>query len=71
MHKTDPGEKRKELRKRALKLAWEAKAAGKAAGILPEASRMELQKEADQLRAETEALKLGLAGPLRLAAGEG
>ena len=49
MHKTDAGERRKELRKRDLKLAREAKAAMKAAGILPQAAHMalELQKEAD------------------------
>jgi len=49
-HETDA-----RLRKRALKLAREAMAAG----ILPEASHvaLELQKEADRLKAEAESLK--------------
>ena len=59
MHKTDAGKRRKELQTRALKLAREAKAATKAAGILAEASHvaLELQKEADRLKAEAESLK--------------
>ena len=40
MHKTDAGKRRKELQTRALKLAREAKAATKAAGILAEASHV-------------------------------
>ena len=39
MHKTDTGKRRKKLRKRGLKLAGEAKAAHKAAGILAEVRR--------------------------------
>lgn len=59
MHKTDAGERRIELRKRALERAREAKAAMKAAAILPGAGQKarELQEEADRLRAEAEALK--------------
>jgi len=47
------------LRKRGLKLAREAMAAQKAAGILPQASHVtrELQQEADRLKAEAESLK--------------
>ena len=50
-----PAREEKSCGKRGLKLAREAKAAG----ILPEASRMtlELQKESDQLSAGAESLK--------------
>ena len=59
MHKTSSGEKRKALRKEALELAMQARAAMKAAGVLPLAGHKarELQEEADRLRAEAEALK--------------
>ena len=58
MHKTASGEKRKALRKEALELATQSRAAMKAAGILPQAGSKarELQEEADRLRAEAEAL---------------
>ena len=36
MHKTASGEKRKALRKEALELAMQARAAMKAAGVLPQ-----------------------------------
>ena len=59
MHKTSSGEKRKALRKEALELAMQARAAMKAAGFLPQAGHKarELQEEADRLRAEAEALR--------------
>jgi hypothetical protein len=59
MHKTNAGEKRKALQKEARELARNAKATMKAACVLPEASHkaLELQKEADRLRAEAESLK--------------
>jgi len=59
MHKTTSGEKRKALRKEALELAMQSRAAMKAAVILPQAGpkAQELQEEADRLRAEAEALK--------------
>ena len=59
MHKTTSGEKRKALRKEAMELATQARAAMKAAGVLPQAGPkvQELQEEADRLRAEAEGLK--------------
>ena len=59
MHRTASGEKRKALRKEALELAMQAKAAMKAASVLSQASpkARELQEEADRLRAEAETLK--------------
>ena len=59
MHKTTSGEKRKALRKEALELAMQSRAAMKAAGVLPQAGHKarELQEGADRLRAEAEALK--------------
>jgi hypothetical protein len=59
MHKTASGEKRKALRKEALELATQSRAAMKAAGVLPQAGSKarELQGEADRLRSEAEALK--------------
>ena len=59
MHRTASGEKRKALRKEALELATQARAAMKAAGVLPQAGHKarELQEEAERLRAEAEALK--------------
>ena len=58
MHQTPSGEKRKALRKEALELATQARAAMKAAGVLPQAGfkARELQEVADRLRAEAEAL---------------
>ena len=54
MHQTTSGEKRKALRKEALELAMQSRAAMKAAGFLPQAGHKarELQEEADRLRAE-------------------
>ena len=59
MHKTTSGEKRKALRKEAMELVTQARAAMKAAGVLPQAGPkvQELQEEADRLRAEAEGLK--------------
>jgi regulator of replication initiation timing len=59
MHKTASGEKRKALRKEALDLATQSRAAMKAAGFLPQAGpkARKLQEEADRLRAEAEDLK--------------
>jgi hypothetical protein len=59
MHATNAGEKRKALQKEAGELARDAKAAMKAARTLPEAREKarELQGEADQALAESEALK--------------
>ena len=59
MHKTTSGEKRKALRKEALELAMQSRAAMKAASVLPQAGHKarELQEESDRLRAEAEALK--------------
>ena len=59
MHKTNAGERRKALQREARELARNAKAAMKAASVLPEAGHKshELQEEADRLRAEAEALK--------------
>ena len=59
MHKTSSGEKGKALRKEALELATQARAAMKAASVLPQAGpkARELQEEADRLRAEAEDLK--------------
>ena len=59
MHKTSAGEKRKALKAEALELQRDARAAMKAAEILPdarsEARRME--GRADELKAEAEALE--------------
>ena len=54
MHQTTSGEKRKALRKEALELAMQSRAAMKAAAVLPQAGlkARELQEEADRLRAE-------------------
>jgi hypothetical protein len=59
MHKTDAGEKRKALQREAKELARDARAAMKAAKILPEARHkaQELQEEADKVHAEALALK--------------
>ena len=59
VHKTNAGERRKALQRDARELAMQARAAMKAASVLPEAGRKsrELQEEADRLRAEAEALK--------------
>lgn len=59
MHKTNAGERRKSLQREALELTMQARAAMKAASVLPDASHKsrELQEEADRLRAEAEALK--------------
>jgi hypothetical protein len=59
MHKTASGEKKKALQKEALELAMQARAAIKAAGVLPQAGSKarELQQEAERLRAEAEALR--------------
>ena len=55
MHKTDAGEKRKALKKKALELERDAKALAKAR--LMEPARRIRQEEADRLKAEAEALK--------------
>ena len=59
MHKTNAGERRKALQRVARELAMQARAAMKAASVLPEAGSKarELLKEADRLRAEADALK--------------
>jgi len=59
MHKTNAGERRKSLKKRALELTKDAKVVMKAAKSLPEAVERarELQSEADQALAESEDLK--------------
>ena len=59
MHKTDAGEKRKALKAGALELARDARAALKAAEILPEAREraLELEGQAEELRAGAAALK--------------
>jgi hypothetical protein len=59
MHKTNAGERRKALRRDARELARDAKAAMKAAKIIPEAGEKarELQGEADTAHAEALALK--------------
>ena len=59
MHKTNASERRKALQRDARELAMQARAAMKAASVLPQAGHKarELQEEADRLRAEAEALK--------------
>ena len=59
MHKTAAGEKRKALKTEALELERDARAAMKAAEILPDAraKARELESQADELKAEAEALK--------------
>ena len=59
MHKTDAGEKRKALKAGALELARDARAARKAAEILPEASERAqvLEGQADEMRFGAAALK--------------
>ncbi|VVB64853.1 Uncharacterised protein [uncultured archaeon] len=55
MHKTDAGEKRKALKKKALELERETKALAKARQMEP--ARKIRQDEADRLKAEAVALK--------------
>ena len=59
MHKTTTGEKMKALKAEALELERDARAAMKAAEILPDARRKagELEGHAHELKAEAEALK--------------
>ena len=59
MHKTTAGEKRKALKNEALELERDARAAFKAAEILPDARReaRRMEGRADELKAEAEALK--------------
>lgn len=59
MHKTTAGEKRKALKTEALELERDARAAIKAAEILPDARReaRRMEGRADELKAEAEALK--------------
>ncbi len=59
MHKTAIGEKRKALKTEALELERDARAAMKAAEILPDARReaRRMEGRADELKAEAEALK--------------
>ena len=59
MHKTDAGEKRKALKAGALELARDARAARKAAEILPEARQRAqvLEGQADEMRSGAAALK--------------
>lgn len=59
MHATNAGEKRKGLKKAAIALARDAKAARNAAESSPEAGEkaLKLQEEADKLRAEAADLK--------------
>jgi hypothetical protein len=59
MHKTAAGEKRKALKTEALVLERDARAAMKAAEILPDArgKALEMVSRADELKAEAEALK--------------
>jgi hypothetical protein len=59
MHKTDAGEKRKALKAGALELARDARAARKAAEILPEARERAqvLEGQADEMRSGAAALK--------------
>jgi len=58
MHKTSAGEKRKALKTEAMELERYARAAMKAAEILPDARReaRELESQADELKAESGAL---------------
>ena len=64
MHKTASGDKRKALRKEALELAMQSRAAMKAAGVLPQAGpkARELQEEADRLRAVVDQLGALIGG---------
>ena len=59
MHKTTAGEKRKALKTEALELERDARAAMKAAEILPDARReaRRMEGRADELKAEAEALE--------------
>ena len=59
MHKTNAGERRKSLEAEAIELEKAARAAMKAAEVLPDARReaRELESQADELKAEAEALK--------------
>jgi thioredoxin-like negative regulator of GroEL len=59
MHKTTAGEKRKSLESEALELTKDAKAAMKAAKILPETRKKAhaLEGQAESLKAEAEALR--------------
>ena len=59
MHKTSAGEKRKALKAEALELERDARAAMKAAEILPDARReaRRMEGRADELKAEAEALE--------------
>jgi len=58
MHKTSAGEKRKALKTEAMELERYARAAMKAAEILPDARReaRKLEQQADELKAESGAL---------------
>jgi len=58
MHKTAAGEKRKALKTEAIELERYARAAMRAAEILPDARReaQELESQADELKAESGAL---------------
>lgn len=58
MHKTTAGEKRKALKTEAMELERYARAAMKAAEILPDARReaRKLEQQADELKAESGAL---------------
>lgn len=58
MHKTAAGEKRKALKTEALELERDARAAMKAAEILPDAWReaRRMEERADELKAGAEAL---------------
>ena len=59
MHKTEAGEKRRALKAEARELERDARAAMKAAEILPDARReaRRMEGRADELKAEAEALK--------------
>ena len=59
MHKTTAGEKRKALKTEALELERDARAAIKAAEILPDArgEARKLEQQAKELKADAEALK--------------
>ena len=59
MHKTTAGEKRKALKTEALELERDARAAIKAAEILPDAmaEARELESQANKLKVEAEALE--------------
>ena len=60
MHKTEAGEKRRALKAEARELERDARAAMKAAEILPDARReaRRMEGRADELKAEAEALKV-------------